>query len=318
MNKTTKENVEVKIDVTPGTGDNINVEVIVKENPLLAKIRMPGQTFRLPSKGIFYKNEELDVGIKNGEVEVFPMTTIDEIHLKTPDMIFQGTAITKVFERCIPSIKKPLKLLSQDVDYLLGCLRQVSYGDILPIKQSCECTEHKEVNEYRVPLNKILINNTIELNEKNIDNEYTYALINEKNNNVQINIQFKPILFEKLVEMYQFRAESDMEFDNIDPKDKVAVEKMDKAIEEFITMTLASVIESIDGIDDVEQIREWCEKLPVALKDKLSDKLESQTDWGTKFEYTVKCFDCDKDLDVTASMNPVGFFMLPSRPTKQK
>ena len=29
------------------------------ENPLLNKLRIPGETFTLPSQGLFYNNEEL-------------------------------------------------------------------------------------------------------------------------------------------------------------------------------------------------------------------------------------------------------------------
>ena len=290
--------------------------VIIKENPLLRKIQLPGQMFRLPSRGIFYKDGELDKKIIDGEVEVFPMKTIDEITLKTTDMIFQGTAITRVFERCIPDIKKPLKLLSEDVDYLIGCLRQVSYGNALPIKANCEqksCEKHP-VREYTIPLNQILISNTTELDDKNIEKDYTYVLHNEALNTTQ-DIQFKPILFEQLVKMYQFRAEQDMSFQEIENDDDVDA-ALEKALSDFVTMTISSLVESVDGITDRDHIFEWCAKLPIKFKDELAEKVEGQTDWGTKFEYTVECFDCQSPIDLTASLNPVGFFTLPSSPTK--
>lgn len=321
-----KENVEVLVtteEVKSPEGVapvvNVKVDVVVKdENPLLKKIQMPGQMFRLPSRGIFYKNGELDKSVQNGEVEIFAMKTIDEITLKTPDMIFQGTAISRVFERCIPLIKKPMKLLSEDVDYLLGCLRQVSYGNMLPLKHTCECTDHKTTREYVIPLNTILTSNTVELDESNVELEYTYELVNEKNDNATQLVQFKPILFEKLVEMYQFRAEQDAIFSNVTEDDLNVDDALKKAIEDYVTMTIASVVESVDGITNRAQILEWCKELPVELKNKLSDKLENQSEWGTKFEYKVKCYDCKKDLDLTASLNPVGFFTLPSRPTNQQ
>ena len=39
-------------------------------NPLLASLRIPGETFRLPSHGLFYTDGELDDSVVNGEVEV--------------------------------------------------------------------------------------------------------------------------------------------------------------------------------------------------------------------------------------------------------
>jgi hypothetical protein len=47
------------------------------ENPLLAKVQMPGKRFRLPSRGLFYNNGELADTVADGEIEVFAMTTVD-------------------------------------------------------------------------------------------------------------------------------------------------------------------------------------------------------------------------------------------------
>ena len=56
-------------------------------NPLLARVKIPGRIFQLPSAGIFYKNGELAEGIENGEVHVHPMTALDEINMKNPDKL---------------------------------------------------------------------------------------------------------------------------------------------------------------------------------------------------------------------------------------
>ena len=76
-------------------------------NPLLERARLPGQTFTLPSKGLFYKHGEVDDSVlaAKGEVMVYPMVTLDEINIKTPDKLLNGTAITDVFKRCMPSPK---------------------------------------------------------------------------------------------------------------------------------------------------------------------------------------------------------------------
>ena len=42
----------------------------MSNNPLLQKIRLPGRIFQLPSRGLFYKNGELDESVKNGEIHV--------------------------------------------------------------------------------------------------------------------------------------------------------------------------------------------------------------------------------------------------------
>ena len=100
--------------------DNIQSTEQPRSNPLLERIRIPGETFTLPSQGIFYKNGELDDDSKNGEVYIYPMVTYDEIVLKTPDKLFSGEAITEVFQRCVPQIKKPMELLAKDVDFIFS------------------------------------------------------------------------------------------------------------------------------------------------------------------------------------------------------
>jgi len=47
------------------------------QNPLLAAIKMPGRVFQLPSRGIFYKDGELDETCKNGEIHVQPLSALD-------------------------------------------------------------------------------------------------------------------------------------------------------------------------------------------------------------------------------------------------
>ena len=83
-----------------------------EENALLNKIKLPGKRFRLPSLGLFYNDGELDDSVENGEIEVFSMTALDEISLRSPEFLFSGEAIERVFKRCIPEVKKALRLLA--------------------------------------------------------------------------------------------------------------------------------------------------------------------------------------------------------------
>ena len=80
-------------------------------NPLLQRVRMPGQRFTLPSGGLFYNNGELDPSCVNGELEVQPMTMVDDLVLKTPDKILNGDGMVEVIQRCVPQVLKPWELL---------------------------------------------------------------------------------------------------------------------------------------------------------------------------------------------------------------
>ena len=111
-------------------------------NPLLARVNLPGETFKLPSGGILYDDDEISSDVKDGELHVLPMTTYDEILLRTPDLLFSGDAIKQVFNRCVPQVTNPMLLFAKDVDFLLLCLRKVTYGDEMEVPYTHTCIVH--------------------------------------------------------------------------------------------------------------------------------------------------------------------------------
>ena len=116
-------------------------------NPLLTKVKIPGQSFTLPSRGLFYSPGVLDEqASRTNEVHVYPLTAIDEIVLKSPDKLFSGDAVVDVFKHRIPAILKPKELAANDVDFLLLALRKVTYGDTFSIEYThdCEGVEDKD------------------------------------------------------------------------------------------------------------------------------------------------------------------------------
>ena len=274
--------------------DNVKEQLdqIKKENPLLKrKNKFPGETFRLPSKGLLYYNGELDDEVKDGEVTIYPMTTLDEIYMKTPDMLFQGTAIDVVFKRCIPQIKKPLDLFSNDVDFLLTALRKVSYGNHILINHVCEfCGEtSKKEHEYSIPLN-FFIQNTKEFSIEDVDNLKMILSTGEQ-------VILKPLTFSEMLKTMQMN-----DTDIKSPED----------IANILVETLSSTIRTVDGVVEKEFIEEWLSSLPTQIISEFSSKLEKLNKWGTNFEYTIRCKDCDKEQKINTILNPLYFFILPS------
>ena len=117
---------------------------------------MHGSTFQLPSRGLFYKKGELRDDVEMGEVHVHPMSAYDEILMKSPDQLYSGESVDKVFRRCIPQILNPSELISKDVDFLLVCLRQVTYGNDMEVTYTHSCEDAKS-NSYIIPLSDFII-----------------------------------------------------------------------------------------------------------------------------------------------------------------
>lgn len=257
-------------------------------NPLLARVRIPGETFRLPSLGLFYKNGELDDDVVNGELHVFPMTTIDEIVFKTPDRLFTGDAITEVFSRCIPQVKQPLQLLSKDVDYLMACLRLVTYGHHMEVNYIHSCQDAKE-HTYKIEVRPFL-QRAKQIDPTTLGTVFVYMLPNGQK------IHFRPPIFASVIRLSQTMDFSDA---SMTPE----------TMGDLILDALADMIESVDTVTDRAMIREWLGALNAGWIRDISDTVSKISDWGANFKVDLVCQDCGMPFETEISTNPLTFFM---------
>lgn len=317
-----------------------NVETT--ENPLLKKIKLPGRRFRLPSRGLFYNDGELADTVIDGEIEVFSMTTIDEINLRSSELLFSGEAIEKTFKRCIPEVKKPFKLLSVDVDFLLGCLRVVSYGNILDIKTRCPKCEERQVKANEVNLRKYYEELKAYSEEKEIDfdelkkedihSKRIDAIIKRRSPEQTFNINLFKILQNKTIELDEAilsKYEFSMSNGDVIKLKPITLENAVHAYQiqnderlktdsdfvgEYLSFVIAAAIDNVNDVHETHHIIEWAKELPVKLKTELTKKFETLEKWGTDFDYTLKCQtpECGHEWEASALLNPVSFFTQPS------
>lgn len=104
-------------------------------NPLASFFRQPKIYVSLPSKGMFWTKESLEM-TENGELPVYAMTAKDEIMLKTPDALISGQATVDVIQSCIPAIKDAWKMPSIDLDTILVAIRIATYGEKMDLEIS--------------------------------------------------------------------------------------------------------------------------------------------------------------------------------------
>ena len=122
-------------------------------NPLAKHFRQPALYYKLPSNGRFWPEGSLDLPV-TGEIPVYPMTNSDEITLKTPDALMNGTGIVNVIQSCCPNITDAWKMPSVDVDALLIAIRIASYGSKMTVTGVCPSC--KEEHDYDVDLTSIV------------------------------------------------------------------------------------------------------------------------------------------------------------------
>ena len=257
-------------------------------NPILARIKLPGSTYQLPSRGLFYTNDELDPTITDGELHIQAMSAYDEILMKSPDSLFSGEAVNKVFKRCIPQVLKPTELLAKDVDFLLVCLRQITYGNDLEISYNHNCSEEAKSHQYMTQIDNFL-QHTKKINPTSVGSKYTVKL-----ENGQV-VKLRPTRFKDLLTMYQ---DSDPKKENT-PQDDL----------NLTVFAINSVIESVDGITDTDMISEWITKLSAGWIATLSKSIEKTSEFGPEMKFETKCQDCGEIITIETPINPISFFL---------
>lgn len=263
-----------------------------EHNPLLTRLNnMPGETIRLPSLGRFYKNGELTEDCIEGEILLKPMTMTDEIMMKSPDMLFQGTAIEHVLQRCSPNLPSPLDLLSSDVDYILTQLRRISYGPTIEIPFVCQNEECNHEQEVVIPLD-YFITSSKEIDPAEFDAKF---VVTTKSDNRRV--QLKPITFRDYIKMQQVNPDA-LSQPNV--------------LEDYVLESYSSVIQSVDDIFDRNLIKEWLAHLPRRDTKLIMDSVHHLQDWGPTFNYKAKCNKCSHVNELSTELNPTAFFIRPS------
>jgi hypothetical protein len=261
-------------------------------NPLLMRVRIPGESFTLPSGGVFYTNGELAPDVKNGEVHVYPMTGIDELIMKSVDKILNGEAVKEVFGRCIPSILKPGELSAKDIDYLLVAIKKVSYGPTFDITYTHTC-ENAEQHTYELALD-IFLRGAKSLNPTTIKSSYQHVLENK-----QV-VYFKPATYDDVIEVYKTEQIHHAQADDS--------ESHSDMLNRLLT-SAAILIDRVDDTSDRAMIVEWLKSLPVQWLQSISEAATRTTDWGVEFNVPIKCIDCGEELVIPTPLNPISFFI---------
>lgn len=256
------------------------------ENPLFAKLKLPGRILQIPSRGLLYSNGEIDESIKDGELHIQPMNAFDEVVLKNPDMLFSGKALDPVFTTCIHGVNKPTELFGKDVDAIMLYLRLVTYGPSYEILANHNC-ENGKSHSYMIDLEEIL-QRTRYLDPTILEQHFTVRL-----ENGQI-VKLQPARYAKIIEVLQAN----------EGKQKLTVED----VQQNIYMNLMSIIQSVDDVTDRKFISEWIRAIPANYVEKIANNLDDINDWGLDLTVKLHCKDCGEVFDVELPINPISFF----------
>lgn len=271
-------------------------------NPLQQYFRRPVIHMRLPSQGTMYGPGIIDFP-ENNELPVYPMTAIDEITVKTPDALFNGSAMADLIKSCVPAIKDPWKINSVDLDAVLIAIKTATNGPTMELETTCpSCTESAK---FDINLMGLLT----QIKKPEYDNEMS---INE------LNIKFRPLTYREINEAGLVQFEMQREFLMIENEkdEELKISKSNDILKKITTSTMKILSTSIECIktpnvevDSKEFIIDFlmnCDKNTfVSIRDHQA-LLKSQSEIQP---FDVTCIHCKYQYKQPFTLNTSDFFV---------
>ncbi len=86
--------------------------------------------------------------------DVYPMTALDEITLRTPDALLNGLATRQVISNCLPDFEDKYELYACDIQHILISIRIATSGNIIEFE--FKCPECASIDSYEINIQKNL------------------------------------------------------------------------------------------------------------------------------------------------------------------
>ena len=273
-------------------------------NPLQKYFRQPSIYVKLPSEGKYYPKDSIDIP-SNGEIPIFPMTAMDEIITRTPDALFNGSAVAQLFQSCVPNIKDPWVIPQVDIDMLFTAIRIASYGHEMEMTVSCQ--HCNEAQDYALDL-------------RNVIDQYGSPDFSKKLTVGELEIFFRPLNYHKISESAQKQFEQQKRIQLTSEAENVTDEQKLKAMSEALTevtkMTMSTMNESvqsvsIDGqiVEDRQQINEFMQNIDRKLFKKIQDHLTSIRGQSVMKPLQITCKECNKGFEQPFTLDMSNFFV---------
>lgn len=271
-------------------------------NPLSQYFRQPAIYVRLPSGGNFYPKQALDMP-PNGELPVLPMTAMDEITYRTPDALFNGSAVASVIKSCVPNILDPWSIPSIDIDTLLIAIRIASYGHELEIDSVCPNCQAE--SNFGLDLRTAL--------EKLQQPDFSRPVADG-----DLQIFFKPMSYREMNENNQNQFEEQkmlqmMDDPNTDEKTKMTqMGQVLKVITEMAVKALAQSISMIRTptaqVTDAAHILEWLANCDRKFFNRIRDHIIENKQKSEIQPLQIECKDCGHKYQQVYTLNMSSFF----------
>jgi RNase P subunit RPR2 len=239
----------------------------------------------------------------NNELPVLPMTAIDEITYRTPDALFNGSAVVNVVQSCIPNIRNAWKMPGSDLNAILIAIRIASYGANMDVETTCTSCGHTD--DYTVSLNSIL-------------DSMPKSNFAESVKQGDLEIYFKPVDYEtqNQINLLQFEQQRILQqIQDVDQPEDQKMKILNNALHEITKLTVRAINSSISGIrtpaalvSNQQHIEEFLNNCDRALFVKIRDhaiKLKTDSELPP---LKLTCSECNHQYEQAMIMDSTNFF----------
>ena len=275
---------------------------IMNQNPLLKYVRQPSLYWTPPSNGLWWPEGTLEPNT-TGELPVLPMNSRDEILLKTPDALLNGSALVELFQSCIPNIKNAWEMPSIDVDSALIAIRIASMGEYMSFSGICPaCNKESDYDiDLRDTLGKIKCPHYVPFEFKQLTFQLKPQCYQDMNSNSQMRFVEKSI--ERALSNAEITAEE---------RQQIIAEQIAK-IEDFnyqLLTTSTEYISAPDGtcVTDFDLIKEFYTNAESAIIRRVKKEIESYTEVAGIDPMDLKCLHCEEQYQRELVFNYSSFF----------
>lgn len=248
-----------------------------------------------------YDNSVIDMP-ENEELPIYPMTAIDEITSKTPDAVFNGTAVVDIIKSCVPNIKDPWKINSIDLDAILIAIRIASSGEEMDILSTCPQCE----NESKYGINLLGLMNT----QTNIDYNETLKIRD-------LEIRFKPLSFSETNKnnMAQYEIQKMLvileSYEDNEEKvkhTKEAMKKLNVIMSDVISTTIEHIKTPEATVTDKTYIKEFLDNCDRQTNLAIKNQSINLRNKNQLKPLNIKCTNCDNQYSQNLVLNVTDFF----------
>ena len=275
---------------------------MISNNPLKQYFRQPAIYVRLPSGGQHYPPNALDMP-PNGELPVYPMTAMDEITYRTPDALFNGSAVISVIQSCVPNIRDAWAVPSTDIDSLLVAIRIASYGQSMDVDTTCPACA--TTNSYGVNLTAML--------DQMTGGDYNQAL---QHGDLEIN--FRPMSYHNLNQNNQSQFEQQRIMQSMPADDANNTEQLTAigdALKKITEITVRSLSQSIASVrtpqalvTEPEYILDMLQNCDRKLFNQIRDHVIRLKTQAELKPLKMRCPDCSNEYEQPITLDMTNFF----------